>query len=223
MSVRPSARSTVYEKLQSEILNGEFESGEPLVETALAERFGVSRTPVREALHRLQQDGIVERGDRGLRVARRSTEQIFEVYEARIVLEGMICEAAALRRSEFDVLQLRNVLAAAPRGDVAPAELMAANHDFHEAVWKASHNTTLTDLLERLEVHLRRYPTDAFTEPGYWDRAMEEHAELVAAIEARDAKLAHRLGREHLARSRDVRLRAWQERAAKSSGRTSNL
>ncbi|MBF6620570.1 MAG: GntR family transcriptional regulator [Patulibacter sp.] len=218
MSGRSSARSTVYERLQQEILDGAFESGEPLVETALAERFGVSRTPVREALHRLQQDGIVERGERGLRVARRSTEQIFEVYEARIVLEGMICEAAAQRRSEFDVLRLRNVLAAAPRGTVEPAELMAANHEFHQAIWKASHNATLTDLLERLEVHLRRYPADAFTEPGYWDRALEEHAALVDAIEARDGTLAHRLGCDHLAHSRDVRLRAWQERAARPSG-----
>lgn len=210
MSRRTSARTAVYEQLQQAILDGQFESGEPLVELALAERFGVSRTPVREALHRLQQDGIVERGDRGLRVARRSAEQIFEVYEARIVLEGMICEAAADRRSDFDVLRLRRILAAAPDGTVPASELMAANYQFHQAIWVASRNATLTDLLERLAVHMRRYPADVVTEPGYWDRAMAEHAALVDAIEARDGALAHRLGREHLEHSRDVRMQAWQ-------------
>ncbi|HEY8583532.1 MAG TPA: GntR family transcriptional regulator [Capillimicrobium sp.] len=203
--------SSVYSQLKQAILDGEMPSGQPLVETALAETYGVSRTPVREALHRLQQDGIVERGDRGLRVAERSAEQIFEIYEARIVLEAAVCEAAARRRTEIDVARLHGQLESAPPGDVSGAELVAANQRFHEAVWQASHNRTLLDLLRRLEVHLRRYPSTTLTFPGRWEEAVAEHRELVAAIEAHDTEAAAHIGRAHMTRARDVRLRMWRE------------
>ena len=81
-----------YEILQQAILRGELAPGQPLVETTLAARYNVSRTPIREALTRLEQDRLVERTDRGLVVRRRSPEQILDIYETRIALEATAAE-----------------------------------------------------------------------------------------------------------------------------------
>jgi DNA-binding GntR family transcriptional regulator len=198
--------------IQSRVLSGEIATGTRLRQESLASEFGVSRTPVREALHRLQQDGIIERGERGLEVVAPSAEQILEIYEVRVVLEAAACEAAARRRTEVDLVRLRGVLESSPKAKGATAEaLTLANSQFHEAVWQASHNGTLIDLLERLHVHLRRYPSTTLTYPGRWDEALGEHAALVAAIDAGDARKAARIGREHMTKARDVRLRMWRD------------
>jgi DNA-binding GntR family transcriptional regulator len=204
-------RTTVYDKLKAAILSGELVSGAPLVELQLAEAYGVSRTPIREALHRLQQDGMVERGDRGLRVAERSAEQIMEIYEARIALEEAACGAAARRRSDVDLARLEGLLAHHP-ADADDGEAKAVwNRQFHEAVWTASHNRMLVEMLTRLFTHLRRYPSTTLTFPGRWDESIAEHRSLVAAIEQGDEDTARRIGREHMTRARDVRLRMWRD------------
>lgn len=205
---------SVYEQLKRAILSGELAAGQPLLEVQLAESYGVSRTPIREALHRLQQDGIVERGDRGLRVAQGSAEQILEIYEARVVLEAAVCEAAARRRTEVDLMRLHGILDAAPRDDPSAAEKVDSNQQFHEAIWQASHNGTWIDLLSRLNTHLRRYPSTTLTAPGRWEEALEEHAALLDAIERGDAEAAGRIGREHMTKARDVRLRMWRDQHA---------
>jgi DNA-binding GntR family transcriptional regulator len=205
-------RTSVYERLKQDIVGGTMAPGHALVEAQLAEAYGVSRTPVREALHRLQQDGIIQRGERGLEVVAPSAEQILEIYEVRVVLEAAACEAAARRRTEVDLARLHGVLESSPKAKGATAEVLThANNQFHEAVWHASHNGTLIDLLERLHVHLRRYPSTTLTYPGRWDEALGEHAELVAAIDARDARKAARIGREHMTKARDVRLSMWRD------------
>lgn len=205
---------SVYEQLKRAILAGELAAGQPLLETQLADTYGVSRTPIREALHRLQQDGIVERADRGLRVAEGSAEQILEIYEARVVLEAAVCEAAARRRTEIDLARLHGILASAPRDDPSAAEKVASNQQFHEAVWQASHNGTWVDLLSRLNTHLQRYPSTTLTAVGRWEEALGEHAALLDAIERGDAEAASRIGRDHMTKARDVRLRMWREQHA---------
>lgn len=205
---------SVYEQLKRSILDGKLAAGQPLVESQLADAYGVSRTPIREALHRLQQDGIVERGDRGLRVAEGSAEQILEIYEARVVLEAAVCESAARRRTEMDVARLHGILEASPRENPSASEMVASNMQFHEAVWQASHNGTWVDLLSRLNTHLRRYPSTTLTAPGRWEEALEEHAALLAAIERGDAEAASSIGRAHMTKARDVRLRMWREQHA---------
>src|ERR1700749_32754 len=89
----------VYDRLRGEIVTGEFEPGTPLGEEALAQRYGTSRTPVREALRRLEQDGLVESGVRGMRGRARSPEEIQEIYEVRVPLEATVAAAAARRRT----------------------------------------------------------------------------------------------------------------------------
>ncbi len=201
--------AAVYERMREDIVTGVLGPGAPLVETALAARYGTSRTPVREALRRLEQDALVERGDRGMRVRSRSPEEILEIYEVRIVLEVSAASTAAVRRTPLDLVRLRQahrtMQTLAPGSDPAGA-LADANRRFHETVWASAHNATLVDLLARLHAHLVRYPATTLTHPGRWQAVLAEHELLLAAIDAGDVDRAAAIAEQHMAAARDVRL-----------------
>lgn len=204
--------SDVYVKLREEIVSGSLAAGAPLVEGAVAARYGMSRTPVREALRRLQQDGLVERADRGMRVRARSPEEILEIYEVRIVLEAEAARGAAEHATRLDLMRITGALDRMRAAEPTDAGAMAAtNRTFHEAIWAASHNGTLVDLLTRLHSHLTRYPATTLTSPGRWETVLTDHAAMLAAIETRDGEAAGRLAREHMAQARDIRLRMYSE------------
>jgi DNA-binding GntR family transcriptional regulator len=127
---RPTAVD-VYEHLRDDIVARRLDAGASLVETELADRYGTSRTPVREALRRLEQDGLLERGRRGLQVRAPSAAEILEIYEVRIDLEALAAALAAERHTPLDLVRLRSAAAnfeAAPVEDVAP--MTAANQFF---------------------------------------------------------------------------------------------
>jgi DNA-binding GntR family transcriptional regulator len=203
-------RHGAYARIKQAILSGEFQPGEPLVETVLAEWCEVSRTPIREALTRLEQDGIVVRTDRGLVVREDSPDDVLDLYETRITLEGAAARVAAERRTFHDVLQMRELaVMMTAMEDLTPQSMAGANDRFHRSVWRASHNRSLVDLLDRLSLHLGRYPATTLSFPGRWERANQQHIEIVEAIEARDPELAVQRATEHFIESRDIRLRLW--------------
>lgn len=193
-------------------MNGEFGPDQPLVETALAEWCEVSRTPIREALTRLEQDGLIARGERGFVVRARSPEEILDLYETRIVLEAMAARVAATRRSELDLMMMRHT---ADRLEAMQADdnrtLRDANREFHETVWRASHNEPLKDLLRRLDLHVARYPGTTLSQPGRWSESHEQHREIIAAIEKQDAELAHGTTAAHFTKARELRLALWAQ------------
>nr|WP_090345168.1 GntR family transcriptional regulator [Mycolicibacterium malmesburyense]CRL77275.1 GntR family transcriptional regulator [Mycolicibacterium malmesburyense] len=201
----------LYEELRNAILTGRYTAGQVLSENALAAEFGKSRTPVREALHRLEIESLVERSPRGVRVRDTSPEEILDIYEVRITLEGTAAKAAAQRATEFDLTQLRSALQAMIDADDTAEAKAATNRRFHEAVWTASHNSTLVDLLHRLNVHLVRYPSTTLTYGERWDAVLREHEELLAAIEARDGEAARRIAEHHMFGAREVRLRMYAD------------
>jgi DNA-binding GntR family transcriptional regulator len=203
--------TSVYEQLREAILTGRFAAAQVLSENALAAEYGKSRTPVREALHRLEIEGLVERVPRGVRVRAPSPEEILDIYEVRITLEGAAAKAAAERATELDRMQLRSAHNAMIEVDDNAAAKASANRRFHEAIWTASHNPTLVDLLHRLNVHLVRYPTTTLTYGDRWDAVLREHEELLGAIEARDGEAARRIAEHHMFGAREVRLRMYTE------------
>ncbi|MFC7645008.1 GntR family transcriptional regulator [Streptosporangium lutulentum] len=170
----------------------------------------MSRTPIREALTRLEQDGLVLRTDRGLVVRERSPEEILDIYETRIVLEAMAARTAAIRRSPIDVITMRRVADRLERLDTGDEiELVEANRDLHRALWRATHNESLIDLLTRLDLHLARYPATTLSQPGRWREANAEHRAIVDAVDAQDPDLAEDLAAKHFTRARDLRLAIW--------------
>jgi DNA-binding GntR family transcriptional regulator len=203
--------TSLYEEIREAILTGRFAPGQLLSENALATEFGRSRTPVREALQRLEIEALVERASRGVRVRTSSPQEILDIYEVRITLEGAAAKAAAERATEFDRSQLRAAQRAMVEVETEPRAMAAANRRFHEAVWTASHNPTLVDLLHRLNVHLVRYPTTTLTHGDRWPAVLREHEELLGAIEARDGEAARRIAEHHMFGAREVRLRMYAD------------
>jgi DNA-binding GntR family transcriptional regulator len=209
-----------YERIKHGILDGTFAPGTMLVEASVAEWCGVSRTPVREALSRLEQDGIVVRTDRGMVVRDRTPDEILDLYDTRISLEVTAARFAAARRTQMDQVRLERAVAAAEElGERAQPEAMAAaNREFHRAVWQASHNQAVLDLLDRVNLHLMRYPETTLTAPGRWSQALAEHRELLAAIIAGDAARAAAVSEHHFTAARELRLKLWADESGAISG-----
>jgi DNA-binding GntR family transcriptional regulator len=206
-------RPRPYERIKEAILSGEFVAGQPLVEATLAEWCGVSRTPIRQALTRLVEDGLAIRGERGLIVRESRPAEILDIYETRIALEGTAARMAAERRTSNDLLVMRRMaeeMAALAPGD--PDLMTGANSRFHRAIWQASRNESLIDVLERLSLHLRRYPADTLGYPDRWDTSNHEHNELIDAIEGRRVDDAGEIARKHFSVARDIRVKLWVSR-----------
>lgn len=203
---QPDAAEQQYGRLRREILAGDFPPGAVLLETVLSERYGVSRTPMREALSRLAQDGLLVRSTRGFQVRLPTPEEILEIYEARIALEATSAALAASRRTELDLARLTH-LVAERRAATDRAQFGPLGKLWHQALRTASHNATITELLERLDNQLLLYPRRRPT-PADTDRSVEQHAEILRAIHDRDAETAQAVMRDHLRHMRDLRIEA---------------
>ncbi|MEW1819301.1 GntR family transcriptional regulator [Arthrobacter sp. NPDC080031] len=202
--------TSVYESIRSDIMSGHFQPGDALAENALAGRYGISRTPIREALQRLEHEQLVVRTPRGVHVKSSTPEEILDIYDVRITLEGAASRAAAERRSELDLMRIRAAHDAMKNlSSTAGGDRAEANRVFHEAIWAASHSPTLVDLLNRLNVHLIRYPSTTLTFGGRWEEAVLEHERLVDAVAARDAESAASIAEKHMRGARDVRLQMY--------------
>jgi DNA-binding GntR family transcriptional regulator len=205
---------SIYQQLRADIIDGKLPVGTPMREVAIAERFSVSRTPVREALRRMQHERLLEPASRGLRVRVPQPEEVVQIYDLRILLEAEAAAQAAKARNDVDLATLEGLLAR----DRALAEpdntaRATANVRFHEAMWQASHNPVLVDLLHRLPIHLVNTKQSTLSSPGRWDEALEEHAELLTAITARKEKAAREVTARHLRKARDIRLTMLREAA----------
>ena len=198
--------ATTYDRIRRLILDSELDGPASLTEATLAERMGVSRTPVREALKRLEQEGLVERSGRGVRVRERSPEEILEIYEVRVVLEAAAARGAALRRTPLDLSRLE-ALHEQMLGVPDLADRVRSNTRFHQALWRASHNATLEDVSTRLISHLHRYPHSTLAFPGRWEQVLAEHEAIIAAVRDGDADRAAKASSEHMTLARDTRLR----------------
>lgn len=208
----PVSKITPYQRLKEAIRAGDLMPGQQLVESVLAEWCEVSRTPIREALSKLQHDGLVERNDRGLVVKERSPEEVLDIYETRIALEGTAARMAAERRNSHDLILLRRALSRLGTADIEDVDAMVrANRQFHTAVWRASHNASLIELLERLDLHLVQHPVATLKSEGRWERSNEQHRSIVGSIEARDSDGAEKCAIAHFTEARDIQLTLFDE------------
>lgn len=204
----------IFAKLREEILSGVHTPGTAFREIPLTERFGVSRTPIREALSRLEQERLLVRVGRGLRVPEADPERVIQVYDLRIQLEGTAAGEAARAHQLSDLLRLEALLAR-DRALENPSDQqrITTNLEFHEAIWQATHNPVLIDLLDRLNTHLIHSPRSTLSVGDRWERALDEHETILRAIENRDADEATQLLREHMQDAKRTRLGLLREHA----------
>jgi DNA-binding GntR family transcriptional regulator len=207
----PSTPKTmaVYERLRAALAEDEFPPGARISEIDLRARFEVSRTPIREALARLEQDGLIERRGPALFVRDRTADETIDIYRVRVYLEGAIAFDAAHRRSETDLLRLESAAAQGEEldGTGDPALLQAANGTFHRALAAASHNQTLQDLQYRLTAQIAKLPSTTLSFPGRWQASLREHRELIDAIRSQDAERARAVGTQHMNAAAEIRIK----------------
>ncbi len=187
---------------------GLYKPGDRLVESELADRFGVSRTPVREALQRMETQAMLTRDGRSLIVASLDHNQLAELYAVRTELEGLAARLAARHATEEEVRVLQSMVAedkALLGGD--PRALSRANKRFHKQIHLASHNRFLVQQLDLVHRSMAFMTNTSFAAVGRDVPALAEHDGIVAAIAARDGDAAYEALRAHISKAYETRLR----------------
>ena len=187
---------------------GVYKPGDRLVESELADRFGVSRTPVREALQRLETQSMLSRDGRSLIVASLDHNQLAELYTVRTELEGLAARLAARHATEEEIRVLRSMAVedmALLGGD--PRALSRANKRFHKQIHLASHNRFLVQQLDLVHRSMALMATTSFAAEGRDAMGLAEHDAIVSAIEARDGEGAYQALRGHISKAFETRLR----------------
>lgn len=201
-----------YHRLRAGIIDGTYAPGTVLLETAISKEFGVSRTPAREALTRLTQDGWVVRSQRGYQVRVRSVDEIVDLYDARIALESTAAELAAERRTSTDLALIEHCLASREAASDS-SDQSQLNKQWHVTVIQAGHNATiaryLDDVRAQLQIYRKAYEAARF-EAGDTNRELSEHQLITTAIRNRDGEAARLLMTTHLAHGRTLRIAALQ-------------
>ena len=189
------------ESIEEEIATGKLLPGTRLDEVELATRFGVSRTPIREALRLLLGEGLVEmRPQRGAVVAQATPQRLIEMFEVMAELEGMCVRLAARRLSEQEMAEIE-ALHDACRGSAAARDADAyfyANERFHYAIYAASHNTFLFEQAASLQRKLRPYRRLQLRVRNRPQRSFEEHQAILDALREGDADKAQLSIRSHV-------------------------
>ncbi|MEO1491685.1 MAG: GntR family transcriptional regulator [Pseudomonadota bacterium] len=196
-----------YTLILEAIDRGELRPGARLVETDLADRLGVSRTPVREALQRLETQGVAARDGRSLRVATLDHDQLGELYEVRGVVEGLAARLAARHAAPEEIAHLVDMVEADRAAIDDPTALALANRRFHRQLHRASHNRYLNQMLESMRRSMALISTTTLAAPGRGQQSLDEHAAIVAAIEARDEDAAQTAASIHISNAYRTRLK----------------
>ena len=187
-----------YTLILEAIDSGLYKPGDRLVESELAERFGVSRTPIREALQRLETQSLLTRDGRSLIVASLDHNQMAELYVVRCELEGLAASLAARHATEEEIQVLRDMV----KEDRAllddPSALARANRRFHKQIHLASHNRYLVQQLDLVHRSMALMATTSLAAEGRGEKALAEHAAIVDAIARRDEKAAYKALRDHI-------------------------
>jgi DNA-binding GntR family transcriptional regulator len=202
-----SRANFVYEAIRSAIQTGELGRGERVREEEVAEVLGVSRTPVREALRRLQASGLLEISHRrGLSVSIVGRRQVLELFDIREVLEGAAARFAAQHASESEILLLRRLLSESLAVEEDPLKTTHLNRVFHHAIYDAAHNRYLLGSLGEVYDSMALLGKTTYVIKGRARSAHEEHVVIVEAIAARDPEKADQAARMHVAMAKQARL-----------------
>jgi DNA-binding GntR family transcriptional regulator len=194
-------REVVFDVLRGAIANGTLRPGERLMENQLAEELRVSRTPVREAIRKLEQEGfVVMVPRRGTYVADISVRDINEVFEIRTALEALAASLAAERITDSDLEKLEELLVEIggfiKQGDTD--KLIEADSQFHDILYNSTNNKTLATIIGNLREKITVFRAIAYAYPGRAKRSFEEHRLLVNALARRDSESAQQVARKHM-------------------------
>ena len=198
------SRKQIFEKIRQDIIDGKYKKGDSLVEQKLAEEFGVSRTPVREAMRQLELDGLVESiPNRGVFVYGITNEDIEDIYQIRRRIEGLAAFWAVKRITEEEMKELQNIYDLmefyTAKGNID--QVAELNTRFHEVIFKAAKSKFLKKTLINFQVYIQWARHTSIKVEGRAQAALQEHKAIVEAFHKRDEKSAEVLIMEHIGNS----------------------
>ncbi|TQL47745.1 DNA-binding GntR family transcriptional regulator [Homoserinimonas aerilata] len=197
------AADSVHERIRDSILSGELRPNARLVEGDLAAWLGVSRTPVREALLRLTQEGLVARS-RGWIVREHPPEEFLRILEARAATEGGAAALAARNITEAELAELRELLDGMEHPDASRTQVNELNKRFHQLVTEASRNYLLVQFAQRTRISYWNFTLSSLYTPEDTATVNAQHREIVERLAAGDAEGSERAVRAHIERTRAV-------------------
>ena len=200
-----SIADQVFEELEKDILSGVYERDEVLTEVRLSEQLGVSRTPIREALRRLEQEHIIEPTSKGARVIGISREDIADICEIRLRLEGLAARWAAERADEEGIRTLKETLDLqefyTQKQD--PESIKNADSRFHQTIYALCGSHSMQDTLEPLHRKLLKYRRVSVSAQSRAEKSLKEHRAIYEAIAVHDGEQAEKLTIQHVQNARD--------------------
>ena len=196
-----SLEEKVFTVLEEQILSGRLKSGEALTELSLSEKLGVSRTPVRGALHKLADEGLVELlPNRGARVIGVGERELVDIYKIRMRLEGLAAGIAAERMTDADKERLRDAVELSEfyitKNDAE--HLKELDTEFHSIIYNSTGNRLLGKMLTGLHKSIKTYRKMSLSDKGRLKKSVLEHREILEAILKGDSAEADRLTTEHI-------------------------
>ncbi len=200
-------QTDAYKMIIEAIDLGEYKPGDRLVESELADRFQVSRTPIREALQRLETQSMLTRDGRSLIVASLDHNQLAELYEVRAELEGLAAQLAAQHATPEEVRVLYAMIAEDRKIIDDPVRLSLANRRFHNQIHLASRNRYLMNQLKMVHRSMALLTSTSLAVDGRGEMALNEHEEIVKAIENREGEAANIALKRHLSFAFEMRLK----------------
>lgn len=204
-------RDQIYEALREAIFRGELKSGEHLIENKLSERMNVSRTPIREALRKLEAEGLVNYlPHKGVVVRGFTSDDIIEIYAIRESLEALSINYSVKNITDEEIGRLQELLTMM-EGLMAPEnseKLFAVSQEFNELLVQASRMPRIIKLVATYKEYLKAVRIVTMSNPTRKSKAIQEHREILQAVSERDAHKAEILVRSHLLGAREKYLRA---------------
>ncbi len=208
MNENISLSEEAYRRLKEAIRKGRLAPGARVREVEIAERFGISRTPARDAIRRLESDGLISFVPHlGAVISRLDHQETMELYNLREILEGSSAGFAARHASHAEIEELEELVSAGPELADKPDQLADLNQLFHTAVYRAAHNRFLERALIGLRDSMALLGGTSLSVKGRLEAAHAEHAAIVSAIAARDVEKAERAGRDHVRNAQRARLK----------------
>ena len=202
-------REVVCETLREAIRGGVLKPGERLMEIQLAEELGVSRTPVREAIRKLELEGyVIMMPRRGTYVANLSIRDVNEVFEIRTTLDSLASGLAAERITDEELERLERLLVLIgeyiEQNDME--KIVETDMEFHDILYQASRNARLVGIIYNLREQLTRFRSTSMSYPGRLKETLEEHIRIVEAIAQGNVELAQKAAEEHMEKSEQTLL-----------------
>ena len=204
-------REIIFNTIREAIVVGELKPGERLMEVQLAEKMGVSRTPVREAIRKLELEGLVEMLPRkGARVANLSEKDIIDVLEVRSTLDGLASSLSALRITDDEIKELKHILAqfitCVEKNNLQGS--IRKDVEFHDVIYRSSRNDKLIQISNNLREQVLRYRVIYMKDYSSSRELVREHTEILDAISRRDPDAAMRIAQLHIKRQEESIIRS---------------